>query len=78
MTTTEPEGCKYGRPRALEPVLHNKRSHRNEKPPNRKQRVAPLSPQLEESLRLEGSSEDPAQPETKIDKQKYKHNPVCK
>ena len=31
-TTTEPRGCSYWSQSALEIVLHNKRSHRNEKP----------------------------------------------
>ena len=30
--TTEPSSCNYWSPRGLEPVLHNKRSHRKEKP----------------------------------------------
>ena len=55
-------------PVCLEPMLHNKRNHRSEKPVHRTWRVALLAPQLGQSPH---SNEDPAQPKIKnIDKHK--------
>ena len=38
----EPRSCNYGSPCTLEPVLGQKRSHRNEKPGHSNYRVAPI------------------------------------
>ena len=45
---TKPMHHNYWSPRALEPVLHNKRSHFNEKPAHRN-KSSPHSPQLKKA-----------------------------
>jgi len=57
-TTTEPMCRNYRSRRALETMLHNKRSHHSEKPTHCNEEQ-PLLAQLEKSLR---SNEDPARP----------------
>ena len=56
---TRPVCHNYWRPCSLHPVLHNKRSHRNEKPENLKQRTAAACHNLRKPTR---SNEDPAHP----------------
>ena len=56
--TLDPRNCNYWKPHTLEPVLHNKRSHQNEKPVLCNE-SRPCSPQLEKSP---CGSEDPGEP----------------
>ena len=56
---TRPVCHNYWRPCSLHPVLHNKRSHRNEKPENLKQRTAAACHNLRKPT---CSNEDPAHP----------------
>ena len=65
----EPMGRNYWSLHVLEPVLHEKRSHCNEKPENRQLESSPYSPQLEKSLY---SNKDPAQPKTNKIFKKYR------
>ena len=56
--TLDPRNCNYWKPHTLEPVLHNKRSHQNEKPVLCNE-SRPCSPQLEKSP---CGNEDPGEP----------------
>ena len=56
--STELKSCNYRSPCALEPVLHNKRSPRNEKPRHCNQRVTPAHLQKKPTC----SNEDSVQP----------------
>ena len=55
---TKSQGCNYWSPHAIEPVLHKKRSHRNEKPKHCNWRVVPAR---HNQRKPECSNKDPVQ-----------------
>ena len=65
------------KPTHLEPVLHNKRSHCNEKPAHRNEEYPPLATTRENPR----SNDDPTQPKNKFKKKEKKemsHSTFCK
>ena len=61
---------------ALEPMLHSKRSHHNEKPGHCNERVAP--PCCKERRKLECSRQDPVLPDKYINKIIYTYIKILK